>query len=100
MILLCLYLYCIGNVFNSQISIHDCSEKMSFYAHGVKSVCIRNCSGPYFLAFRLNAERYSISFRIQFECGKIWARITPNTDTFSAVAMSGESQRNTGEEVR
>ena len=31
-------------------------------------------SGPYFHAFGLNMERYSVYLRIQFECGKIWAR--------------------------
>ena len=51
----------------------------------VKSVHIRSYSGPYFPAFGLNTERYSVSLRIQSECGKIWTRITPNTDTFYAV---------------
>ena len=30
-------------------------------------------------------ERYSVSLRIQSECGKTGTRITPNTDTFYAV---------------
>ena len=51
----------------------------------VKSDRIRSYSGPYFLAFGLNMEKYSVSFRIQSECGKIQTRITPNTDTFHAV---------------
>ena len=29
-----------------------------------------------------------ISLRIQSECGKMWTRITPNTDTFYAVLHS------------
>ena len=29
-------------------------------------------SGPHFPAFRLNTEKYEVSFRIQSECGKIW----------------------------
>ena len=40
-----------------------------------------------------NTERYSVSLRIytvshriQFECGKIQTRITPNTVTFNAVS--------------
>ena len=53
--------------------------------HCVKSVRIWSFSGPYFLAFRLNTERYRVSVRIQFECGKIWTRKTPKTDTFHAV---------------
>ena len=35
--------------------------------------------------FELKMERYGRSLRIQFECGKIRARITPNTDTFHAL---------------
>ena len=42
-------------------------------------------SDPYFPAFGLNTERYSVSLRIQSECGTIRTRITPNTDTFYAV---------------
>ena len=44
-------------------------------AHCVKSIRIRSYSSP-----------YGVSYRIQFECGKIRTRITPNTDTFYAVA--------------
>ena len=51
----------------------------------VKSVHIRSYSGPHFPAFGLNAERYFVSLRIQFECGKVRTRITPNTNTFYAV---------------
>ena len=42
-------------------------------------------SGPHFPAFGLNMERYSVSLRIQSECGKMRTRITPNTDTFHAL---------------
>ena len=51
----------------------------------MKSVRIRSYSGPYFPAFGLNTERYSVSLHIQSKCGKIRTRITPNTDTFYAV---------------
>ena len=44
-------------------------------------------SDPYFPAFGLNMERYSVSLRIQSKCGKIRTRISPNTDTFYAVRM-------------
>ena len=37
--------------------------------HHVKSVRIRSYSGPYFPVFGLNTERYSVSLRIQSECG-------------------------------
>ena len=43
--------------------------------HCVKSVRIR--SPP----FGLNTERYGVSLRIQYKCGKIRTRKTPNTDT-------------------
>ena len=53
--------------------------------HCTKSVRIRSYSCPYFPALWLNTERYFVSLRIQYECGKIRARITPNTDIFHAV---------------
>ena len=53
----------------------------------MKSVRFRSFSGPYFSAFELNTERYSVSLRIQSECGKIRTKKTPNTDTFHAVRM-------------
>ena len=49
----------------------------SNYIHCVKSVQIRSFSGPYFPAFGLNTERYSLSLHIQSECGKI--RTTKNS---------------------
>ena len=55
--------------------------------HCVKSVRIKSYSGPHFLAFGLNTKRYTVSLRIQFQCGKIRTRITPNTDTFYAVKV-------------
>ena len=55
--------------------------------HCVKSVRIRSYPGPYFPAFGLNAKRYSVSLRIQSECGEMRTRITPNTDTFYAVLL-------------
>ena len=53
------------------------------HGHCVKSVRIRSYSSPYFLAFRLNTETYSVSLLIQSECGIIPTRITPSTDTFT-----------------
>ena len=41
--------------------------------------------GPFFPAFGLNTERYSVSLRIQSECEKTRTKKTPNTDTFHAV---------------
>ena len=47
--------------------------------------CIRSYSGPYFPAFGLDTERYSVSLRIQCKCRKRRTRVTPNMDTFYAV---------------
>ena len=56
----------------------------SYYVKGVR---VRSYSGPHFPAFRLNTERYSVSLRIQFECGKMQTKITPNTGTFDTVSV-------------
>ena len=53
--------------------------------HCVKSVRIRSYYGSHFPALGLNTEKYSVSLRIQSECGKMRSRLTPNTDTFYAV---------------
>ena len=42
--------------------------------HCVKCFQIRRFSCPYFPAFGLNTERYFVSLRIQFKCGKILTR--------------------------
>ena len=46
-----------------------------------------------FPAFGLNTERYSVSLRIQSECGKTWTTITLNTDTFYAVPCTNIRRR-------
>ena len=51
-----------------------------------EKICIRSYSGPHFLAFGLNMERYVVSLSIQSECRKIRTGITPNMDNFSAVS--------------
>ena len=56
----------------------------SYYVKGVR---IRSYCGPHFSAFGLNTERYPVSLRIQFECGKMQTKITPNTGTFDAVSV-------------
>ena len=56
--------------------------------HCVKSVRIQSYSGSHFPAFGLNTtERYSVSLRIQSECGKMRTRITPTTDAFHDVIL-------------
>ena len=50
-----------------------------------KSVFVPRFSGPYFPAFRLNAERYSVFLGIHSKWGKIRTRKTPNTDSSHAV---------------
>ena len=63
--------------------------------HCVKSVHIWSFSDPYFPAFGLNTERYSVFLRLQSECGKIRTRKTPNTDTFYAVfTIETKKQKN------
>ena len=64
-------------------------------AHCIKSACIRSHSGPHFLPFGLNTERYSVFLRIQSECGKIRTRIIPNTDTFHVVFIFSDSESDT-----
>ena len=60
-----------------------------------KSVHIWSFSDPYFPAFGLNTERYSVFLRLQSECGKIRTRKTPNTDTFYAVfTIETKKQKN------
>ena len=49
----------------------------------MKSDLVRSFSGPYFPAFRLNTERFGVSFPIQSKCGEIRTRKTLSTDTFS-----------------
>ena len=45
-------------------------------------------SGPYFTAFGLNTGRYSVSLRIQSECGKIRTRKKPRIWTLFIVCFS------------
>ena len=54
----------------------------------VKIVRIWSYSGPHFPEFALNMQRYSLSLRIQSECGKMRTIITPNTDPFYAVVST------------
>ena len=47
--------------------------------NGTKNTCFDNFEN--FETF----YHYRVSLRIQSECGRMWTRITPNTDTFQAV---------------
>ena len=79
--------------FYKNIPMSEKVIKIKLY-YCVKSVRIRSFSGPYFLAFGLNTERYWVSLRILSECGKIRARKTTNTGTFHAVyVIEVNSQR-------
>ena len=54
----------------------------------MKNVRIQSFSGPSFPPFGLNMDhKNSMSLRIQFECGKIRTRKTPNMATFHAVCI-------------
>ena len=80
-----LILWCsVWNYCHMEIEPWLFEEKISGL-HCISGVRIRRYSGPHFPAFGLNTERYSLSLRIQSECGKMWTRITPNTTTFHAV---------------
>ena len=78
---------CKGFIDSVCFSLATVSVDQVILYHCVKSVHIRSCSGPYFHTFGLNTNRYSVSLRIQLECGKKQTRKTPNTDTFYAVLL-------------
>ena len=80
-------IYGLYQTFISQLLIVN-DQRLFFFKHCVKCVRIRSYSGPYFLTFGLNTEKYSVSLRIQSECAKMRKRITPNTDTFHAVTLT------------
>ena len=61
---------------------------MCYSSHCVKSARIRKFPGPYFPAFGLNSERYSVTVRIQSKYGKIWTRKIAAMDTFHAVCYT------------
>ena len=63
------------------------SKNGMIYMHCVKSVRIRTFTGPYLITFGQIMEIYGVSLCIQSECGKVWNRKTPNTDTFHAVII-------------
>ena len=56
-------------------------------SHCVKSVRIQSFSSTHIPAFGLNTEQYSLSLRIQSECGEIRTRKFPNKNTFHAVTV-------------
>ena len=58
------------------------------YGDGIKIVFIRRFFGPYFRAFGLNTEIYSVNLHIYSKCWKMWARKTPNPDVFHVVDTS------------
>ena len=68
-----------GIIFGLHVLIENRKTTVS---HCVKNARIRSYYGPHFPVFGLN------TLRIRSECGKIWTRITPNTDTFYAVNLS------------
>ena len=94
-----LFICCYNHFLNYYQYYHYSDKSVLFLVsnmlhHCVKSVCIGIYSGPYFPAFGLNTDRYSVSRRIQSECGKIRTRINPNMDTFYAVSLLLLSQSN------
>ena len=59
-----------------QFTVKLCCSQKSFKATAVTIYYVKSFSGPYFPAFGLNTERYSVSLRNQSECGKIRTRNT------------------------
>ena len=59
-------------------------------------VRIRSYSGLYFPAFGLNTKRYSVSLRIQSECGKMRIGIARNTGTFYGVCSLRKGSKDVG----
>ena len=70
------------------------NNNFSVYNHCVKSICIRSYSGPFFPVSGLNTLRYSVSLRIQSECGKILVWLCKNNSEYGHF-LSGELFRNT-----
>ena len=67
----------------TQLTFHPCN---SFFINNQNMTCpYSEFFWSYFLAYKLNTERYSVSLCIQSEYGKIRIRKTPNTDTFHAL---------------
>ena len=60
-------------------------EKNSQTCQCVKSVRIRSFYSPCFPICWLSTDGYGVSLCIHFESRKIWARKTPNTDSFHPV---------------
>ena len=69
---------------NGKHSTKCVTDWMNNIIHCVKSARIWSFSGPHFPAFGQNTERYGEYLRIQYNCGKIRTRKTPNTGTFYA----------------
>ena len=74
----------------NEFSDFFCKKRVIFIffcctCHCVQSVRIWSYSALHFSSCGLNTERYSVSIRIQFECGKSWTWINPNAKTFNAV---------------
>ena len=65
--------------------IEEVIDPLTFHRHCVKSVNIRSFFGPHFPIFGLNTEKYSLSLRIQSECGKIRTRKNLTMNTFHTV---------------
>ena len=68
----------------------DMEKKVNKYFTAWKVSKYRVFSGPYFPAFRLNTERFSVSLRIQSECGKTQTRQNSVFGHFSRSAYLGK----------
>ena len=86
LIKLCIWIFFTQFIYGYYLYSYTKFQTTSITLHCVKSIHLySNFSGPYFPAFGLNSERYSVSLGTQSECLKIQTRKTPNTDTFHAL---------------
>ena len=60
--------------------------KLTMTSHSLREKC--PYSELFWSAFSRIRTEYGEILRIQSECGKMWTRITPNTDTFYAVILT------------
>ena len=78
-----------------ELSVQKCQlQIMIAWSQCVKSVPIRSFSGPYFSAFGLNTERYSVSLCIQSKCRKTRTRKLPIQTLFTQWASYPEIKIN------
>ena len=85
-----IFFFCCFLVFG-YVVICSCCER--FHGFFLEIALRKKCSyselfWSAFSVLGLNTEKYSVSLRVQSECGKIRTRVTPNTGTFYTLLLS------------